>query len=191
MPEDQNATPVESGDLDTTPPAAATAGTTPTPEGGNENTQPDIDKIVQKRLDRERKKWEAESAETAKRARMDEADRLKAELADKDKEIAAAKAETIKAKQVAALTGRVVDAEDALAIAERAGLIDDDGHVKLDELLKTKPYLAAVGDGTRASTPAANATRLANGTRPLSPEDFRGKDQAWIDANLHRLAKTT
>ncbi|HET9026088.1 MAG TPA: DUF4355 domain-containing protein [Trueperaceae bacterium] len=188
MPEDQNITPVDSGDADNTPPVAVTAGTTPTPGGGNE-TQVDIDKIVQKRLDRERKKWEADAEERAKRARMDEADRLKAELADKDKEIAAAKADAIKARQVAALTGRVVDAEDALAIAERAGLVDDDGTVNLDELLKTKPYLAASDMGGRSTTPAANAARLANGTKPLTPDDFRGKDPAWIDANLHRLAK--
>src|SRR5690625_7770675 len=80
---EKNTTPVESGDLDTThapsgnegttPPEAEKTGTTP-PEGGNEL---DVEKIIKKRLERERRKWEAEREEAERRARMDEAERLK------------------------------------------------------------------------------------------------------------------
>lgn len=145
--EDQNTTPAASGNDGTTPPAAETAGTTPQPEGGNETQQPDIDKIVQKRLDRERKKWEADAEERAKRARMDEAERLKAELADKDKEIATAKAEAANARQVAALTGKVVDAGAALKLLDPERHLAEDGTVNTTALLTDYPFLKPATPG--------------------------------------------
>ena len=159
-----NTTPAPSGNEGTTPPEAVNTGTTPPTEGGNA-AQPDIDKIVQKRLDRERKNWEAEADERAKRAAMDEGERLKAELADRDKQIAERDATLKRERAYRDMADKVIDAEDAYAIAERLGLIDDDGKVDTTALLETKPYLAkttrpvAPGpDGTPAGASARQTT---------------------------------
>ncbi len=140
-------TPAVGGNDSTTQAAADKAATTPQPEGGNQDA---IDKIIQKRLERERKKWEAESEEKAKRARMDEADRLKADLADRDKRIAEAEAKALAAERIADLTGKVIDPKAALR------LWDEDDTV--DTFLKRHPYMAptpAVGTNA-ASTGAPN-----------------------------------
>lgn len=149
--EDSNTTPVESGNPDTTQAAAVNSGTTPSgaeqtentqAAGGNDGTTPDINTIVEKRLARARKQWEAEAEEQAKRARMDEAERLKAELADKEKAIAERDAQIKRERTLRQLAGKVIDPEDALAIAERNDLVDDDGNVDLAKLLDSKPFLA-------------------------------------------------
>lgn len=171
---DPTTTPAGSGDAGTTPPAADNAGTTPpeaaetgtTTEATKAGAQPDIDKIVTARLARERKRWEAESEEKTKRARMDEADRLKAELADKDKEIATAAADLKRERAMRLLAPNVVDAEDAYAIAERLGLVDDDGTVDHAALLAQKPYLAPAPAAQPAKTPATGA---GGGALPKDP----------------------
>ena len=171
--EQHDTTPPVSGNDGTTPPQAETAGTTPPTEGGNE-TQPDIDKIVTARLARERKKWEAEADERAKRAAMDEGERLKAEIADRDKQIAESHAALKRERATRAISDKVVDAEDAYAIAERLGLVDEDGTVDHAALLEAKPYLAkatrpvAPGpDG--APTPARGKVRTAD----MTPEQIK------------------
>ena len=173
---ESNTTPVPSGNEDTTPPQAETKGTTPTPEGGNA-AQPDIDKIVQKRLERERKKWEAEREELERRARMDEADRLKAELADRDKRIAEAELKALTAERLADLTGKVVDPKAALRLWE-----DDD---TLETFLERHPYMQP---NTRAVAPAPQGH--PDPAKSLKIEDFRGKSESWRVANYHRLKRT-
>lgn len=54
------------------------AGDTPT-DGGRTFTQEDLDRLIQQRLQRERKKWEQQLEEERKKAAMTEAERLKAE----------------------------------------------------------------------------------------------------------------
>lgn len=187
--EDSMTTPVESGNPDTTPESSGNALTTP-PEAEQtgttqESAEHDIEKIVKKRLDRERKKWEAEREEAAKRARMDEAERLKAELADRDKAIEAAKAEARRERTLRQLgPDKVVDAEEALYIAERLDLVGEDGSVDLEALLKAKPFLAPP-EAKRVDLPGQKTMPGPKGD--LTPDDFRGKDQTWIAANLHRL----
>lgn len=144
-----NTTPAESGNPGTTPPQAENQGTTP-PEGGN---QVDIDKIIKQRLDRERKKWEAESEEKTKRARMDESDRLKADLADRDRRIEEAEAKATAAERRASLTGKVADPAAALRLLDDDHL-NADGNVNVDALLKAYPFLAPTQE--RASAPAAS-----------------------------------
>ena len=182
----ETTTPAASGNDGTTPPEAVNTGTTPPPEGGNQ-AQPDIDKIIQKRLDRERKKWEAERDEVEKRARMDEAERLKADLADRDKRIAEAEAKAVMAERRASLTGKVADPTAALRLLDDDHLTDD-GAVNVDALLKAYPFLAPTPTGP---TP----TRGAGGSTPrdgnLKPDDFKGKSPAWITANIHRLKPPT
>ena len=165
-------TPAGSGNASTTPPQADSQGTTPT-EGGNQDA---IDRIVKQRLDRERKKWEADRVEAEKRARMDEADRLKAELADRDARIEAAELKALTAERLADLTGKVIDPKAALRLWE-----EDD---TLDSFLKRHPYMAPTPE--RPTAPAPNAP-TASSTRPLRPEDFRGKSEAWIAEHLPQL----
>lgn len=155
QPNDPDTTPTDGGNVGTTPPEAVNTGTTP-PEGGNQDA---IDRIVKQRLERERRKWEADRVEAEKRARMDEAERLKADLADRDKAIADAKAEAHRERSLRALKGLVVDEEDAFAIAQRLQLIDDSGKVDVDALLKAKPYLAP-------ATERPNAPRITGAPPP-------------------------
>lgn len=178
-------TPVDGGNVDTTQAAADKTATTPQPEGGN---QPDIDKIVKARLDRERKKWESEREEVEKRARMDEAERLKADLADRDKRIAEAEAKATAAERRASLTGKVADPAAALKLLDEEKHLTADGTVNVDALLKSYPFLAP----TQATGAPAGSTGAptAGAARALTIEDFRGKSQEWIIANRSRLKRT-
>lgn len=170
-------TPADSGNAGTTPPQAEKQGTTPTPEGGN---QVDIDKIVKQRLDRERKKWDAEREEAEKRARMDEAERLKADLADRDKRIAEAEQKTLMAERLADLTGKVIDPKAALRLWE-----EDD---TLDIFLKRHPYMAPAQAGPGAIR--APGAPTASNARPMSAEDFRGKGVEFYLQNRDRLKRS-
>jgi hypothetical protein len=184
-------TPADGGNAGTTPPQAANQGTTPTPEGGNA-AQPDIDKIIQKRLERERKKWEAESEEKAKRARMDEADRLKADLADRDARIAEAEQKALTAERKAALTGRVADPTAALRLLDDAH-VNDDGTINVDALLKAYPFLTpATGPtptrGAGGNTPNARKTEIAQLEERMTTARTR-TDRVLIQERLNRLKK--
>ena len=156
---------------DPTPPEAEETGTTPSEADNSETTQPeadqsgqaDIDQIVKKRLARERKKWEAERTKAEERARMDEAERLKAELQDRDEAIAEYEAQVRHERTLRTLSGKVVDPEDALAIAERAELVDEDGNVDVDALLKAKPYLAPQKE--RPNAPSALGSPAGKGRK--------------------------
>lgn len=170
----QDTTQPEAEQTGTTPPQAENQGTTPPDSGNDGTTQPtdkpevDVEKVVKKRLERERKKWEAERTQAEERARMDEAERLKAELADRDKAISEAQAQTKRERVLRTLSGKVVDPEDALAIAERAELIDEDGQVDVDALLQAKPYLAPQPAGPTPTTGAGGGVK-----RQLTREDLK------------------
>jgi hypothetical protein len=186
--EQHDTTPVPSGNEDTTPPHAESEGTTP-PEAAQPGTtapQADIDKIIQKRLDRERRKWEAEREEAEKRARMDESERLKAELADRDKQIAEAQAEAKRERGMRSVSEHVVDAEDAYAIAERLGLVDDAGNVDRVALLEAKPYLAK---SQRPIAPAPDGAPTIRGKR-ITHEELRNMSAEEINANWDAIKAT-
>lgn len=188
MTEDQGTTtPSEAEQTDTTPPQAETKGTT---QAAAETAAPqaDIDKIVQKRLDRERKKWEAERQEAERLARMDEAERLKEELAKRDKAIAEREAEIRRERTLRTLTGKVVNEEAAYKLLDDTHL-DEDGNVNLDAFLESYPFLKPAPQPEtveRPRIPPANATK-SPGAGDLRPEDFKGRDIAWVRENLHRL----
>lgn len=131
----------------TTPEAPeATTPTNPQPEPVETFDREYVEKLRKENAAyRTRAKEASEAAERikleAERAKLDEVERLKAEKADAEKAAQEARAEAARARHLMTLAGKVVDPEDALAIAERAGLVTDDG-VNVDELLKAKPYLA-------------------------------------------------
>jgi len=102
----------------------------------------------------------------AERAKLDEVERLKAEKADAEKAAQEARAEAARARHLMTLAGKVVDPEDALAIAERAGLVTDDGDW-VARLLEAKPYLAV------PAAPGVNIPGARNAKRPtLTMEDI-------------------
>jgi alanyl-tRNA synthetase len=137
--------------------------TTPKPEGKT-FTQDDLDKIIQKRLARERKQWEQQLEEERKKAAMSEAERLKAEKeeAEKRAQEAISKANELllkaEVKQVAVELG-IVDPDAAYLLMDREDIEVKDGAVAgakeaLEQLLEAKPWLKrapekpAVGTGS-------------------------------------------
>ena len=128
----------------------------------------------------------AEKAKTdAERSKLDEVERLKAEKADADKRLADLEQKATAAERRAALTGKVADPVAALKLLDPEAHLDGDGNVNTDALLKSYPFLAPQQDGKRVDLPGARTA--PNGNSDLTPEDFKGKPQEWIAANLHRL----
>jgi len=135
-----------------------------------------------------------EAAEQAKkeaeRAKMDDLQKLQAELEDARK-AAQEKDQLLRRERDArALTGRVVDVDAALRLLDD-DFRNDDG-VDVDAFLEKYAFLippsatqVAEPEPVRRA-PAANATQ-APGAGPLKPDDFRGKPIDWVRANLHRL----
>ena len=189
MTEEQGkTTPVDSGNADTTPPEAAQTGTTPPDSGNAGMSQEAVEKAIKARLDRERKKWEAERAEAEERARMSESERLKKDLEAQAAKVREAEERAIRAERLAALKGSVADPKAALKLLEDEHL-NDDGTVNVDKLLETYPFLKPAPQPEtveRPRIPPANATK-SPGAGDLRPEDFKGRDIAWVRENLHRL----
>lgn len=188
MTEEQGkTTPVDSGNAGTTPPQAETQGTTPT-AAETAVSQADIDKIVKTRLARAQKEWEAKAAEEAERARMSESERLKKDLEAQAAKVKEAEERAVRAERLAALKGSVADANAALKLLEDDHL-DEDGTVNVEKLLEAYPFLKPAPQPEtveRPRIPPANATK-SPGAGDLRPEDFKGRDIAWVRENLHRL----
>lgn len=137
---------------------------------------------------RTRAKELEEQRQTEEAKRLEQApleERLKALEAEREeltKRAAAESERATAAERLASLTGKVADPKAALKLLEDKHLKDD--KIDVDRLLKDYPFLAPTG---------VTPTRGAGGTPrsgQLTPEDFRGKTQAWIEANLHRLTPT-
>lgn len=122
---------------------------------------------------RTKAKQAAEEAEAARKAaereKLDEVERLKAEKADAEKAAAEARAEATRTRHLVNLAGKVAgDPEDALLLAERAGLVTEDG-VDVDALLKAKPFLAPKSE-SGVNIPGA---RSKPGAPTLTEEDIK------------------
>lgn len=124
-------------------------------------TQEELDDIISKRLNRERKKWKEDLEKEKKKAAMDENERLKAEKEDAEKgaqeAIGKANERLIRAEVIAqAASLDVVDPAAAFALMDKEGVeVDDDGNVKgvdkaLKSLVKEKPYLVQKKDTKKA-----------------------------------------
>lgn len=124
---------------------------TPEPEDTKTFTQDELDGIIQKRLARERKQWEAQLEEEKKKAAMTEAERLKAEKeeAEKRAQDAMSKANELllkaEVKQAAVDLG-IVDPDAAYALMERENVEVNEGTITgvkeaLTQLLEAKPWL--------------------------------------------------
>lgn len=119
-----------------------------TPEGGGGEklfSQEDLDKIIQKRLARERRSWEAQLEEEKKRASMSEAERLKAEKEEVETRLTALQTEYSKrlinaeAKLIATELG--VKADKMKYLMKLVDLdevtLDEEGNVDTEELTKS------------------------------------------------------
>lgn len=118
-----------------------------TPEGGGEKlfSQEDLDKIIQKRLARERKSWETQLEEEKKKASMSEAERLKAEKEEVEARLTALQTEHSKrlinaeAKLIATELG--VKADKMKYLMKLVDLdevtLDEEGNVDTEELTKS------------------------------------------------------
>lgn len=116
----------------------------------------------------------------AERQKLDEVERLKAEKADAEKAAQEARAEAARARHLIALAGKVVDPEDALAIAERAGLVTEDG-VDVEALLKAKPYLAPPTQAGVTIPGARNAKRPALTLEDINKMTPEQVNERWDD----------
>ena len=175
----------------------APEATTETPTAAEPEFSPDEYKALQAKYERAQKDLtkfrtraeEVEAAQNAAEAERQKAlpleERLKALEAEREeltKRAAAESERATAAERLASLTGKVADPKAALKLLEDKHLKDD--KIDVDRLLKDYPFLAPTG---------VTPTRGAGGTPrsgQLTPEDFRGKTQAWIEANLHRLTPT-
>jgi len=130
--------------------------------------QSEVDKVVEARLARDRKKWEAEYQskleDERKKAAMTETERLRAAKEEAEaqaaKTLAAANEILIRAevKSIAADMG-LVDGDAAYALVDRDSIELKDGKVKgvkeaLEALVKAKPWL----QGERKGGPVGSGT---------------------------------
>ena len=137
---------------------------TPKLEDTKTFTQDEIDRIIQNRLARERKQWEAQLEEEKKKAAMTEAERLKAEKeeAEKRAQDAMSKANELllkaEVKQAAVDLG-IVDPDAAYALMERENVEVNDGAITgvkeaLTQLLEAKPWLKRAPGKPGVGTPS-------------------------------------
>ena len=113
--------------------------------------QSDVDAIISKRLARERKAWEKEAADKAKKAAMTEADRLKTEKEEAERKAEAATQTAnnrlIRAEVLAEAATMGLNAKAALKLVDMDSIeMDDDGNISgvdkaLKAALKEFPFL--------------------------------------------------
>ena len=150
------------------------AGSTPT-DGGKTFTQEELDRLIQQRLQRERRKWEQQLEEERRKAAMTEAERLKVEKEEAERRAkeaqAAANRRIIEAEakvQAVALGIKPERVAYALRLADLSGVeVDDNGNpdtdaikAALEAVLKDLPELKG------AAAPAKSGADF-NGAKPL------------------------
>lgn len=124
--------------------------------GGAGNTgktfsQAELDAVISKRLARERKNWEKEAEDKAKKAAMTEAERLKAEKEEAERKaeatVKAANAKLISAEVLSTAATMGLNAKAALKLVDMDGIeMDDAGKITgveaaLKAALKEFPFL--------------------------------------------------
>lgn len=114
---------------------------------GKVYTEAEINAMMADRLAKHerslKKTWETEKAEIERRAKLDEAERLKAEKEELENLLKSERAERVKTQQLASLTGKVTDPEYALYKANQNPdkYLKDDS-INADALLKDYPNLS-------------------------------------------------
>jgi hypothetical protein len=126
-------------------------------------TQEELDAVISRRLDRERKTWEQKVEDEKKKAAMTEAERLKVEKEEAEKKASAATERAnqrlIRSEVIAqASKMNIIDPDAAFTLLNREGItVEDDDSVKgvkeaLALLVKSKPYLVKTEDKGQTRT---------------------------------------
>lgn len=189
-------TPEAPQDAGPTQPPAVNDGTTQADAESTATTHADADKagtydaeaverIIKKRLDRERKRWEQEREEAEERARMSEAERIQSDLTAAKEAMQAAERRAVMAERQAALVGRVADAKAALRLLDDSH-IDDDGNVNVDALLDAYPFLR-VTESTKPQATSTTAPSPKPSGRRVTVDDLSRMTPAEINANWDRI----
>ena len=183
-----------------TTPTAETAATTPAPEAQDakgttdpaaelealrakyERAQKDLTKFRTRAEEVEAAQKQAEEERLSKAPLEEKLAALEAEREKLTKAAQDAETRRVTAERMATLTGKVADPKAALKLLDDDHLTGD-GDVNVDALLKAYPFLAPTHPGS-VNIPASRSSKEPTHMRP---EDFRGKSQAWIAENLHRL----
>ncbi len=152
----------------TTPPEGAQTGTTqPAAAKSEQQFDPDtVEKIVKKRLDRERKKWEAEMEEARKKAEMSEAEKAQARTKELEAELEKERAARTASDRRAELTGKVRDPRAAMKLIEDEH-VNEDGSVNVEAFLEAYPYFAP--DSGKPTAKSATAPTPATGSPAKNP----------------------
>lgn len=182
--------------------APAVTPAAPEPQGGKTLTQPEIDSIVEERLARERKKYAdygdlkkaAEELAELKKSQLSELDKLRADLAERDKLLQATSEELhgIKLQQMKA--SKLAEAGLSVEWADSvAGNTEEEitaSVTKIATRLSTVQPKAAQGAGN-PGVPGQKPSEIATMTRSELVEKSKNRD--WYEANrdaiLERLQK--
>lgn len=124
--------------------------------------------------------------ESAQRqADMSEVEKLRDDLTAANAKLAEAEVALRDANIRAHLKGEVADEAAAAKLLEDSD-IKDDGTVDLNGFLDRYPFMRPGGPPKNAARPGSSGA-AADPDRPLTAQDFVGKDPAWVLANRHRL----
>lgn len=171
----------------TAPDAASVTTTTQAPDAldAQAETQETFDRAYVEKLRkeaatyRERAKAAQDAADAqkkaAERSKLDEVERLKAEITDRDAALAQAKQEALAARRLATLTGKVADPNAALKLLEDAH-VQEDGSINLDAFLQAYPFLSP-----KTGPASINPTNAASAGKALTMADVRRMTPAEIN----------
>ena len=137
---------------------------------------------------REREEAEKTAAEAKRQAEQTAEERARDAEAKAEAALAAAEARVLAAERKAALAGKVANPERVLRLMDDPEAYFDGADPKVDDILAAFPEYAPKNQAAPAA--AGLGAPASGGARPLKPEDFRGKSQAWIEENLPRLHPT-
>lgn len=177
------------------------AGATPT-DGGKTFTQEELDRLIQQRLQRERKKWEQQLEEERKKAAMTEAERLKVEKEEAERK--AREAQQQAAQRLVQAEAKVVALElgvkpdripYVLRLADLSGVdVGDDGVVDAKALRDAiEAVLRDVPELKGSMTPGKSGAEFSAGggtvdRNPWSKEHFNLTEQGRIMRENPQLA---
>lgn len=154
---------------------------------------------VSKLRDKLREEVKSELAAEAEKAKMDAAQRAKAEADEWKAKYEQAEAARVRAERRATLAGKVTDPEYALFRAEQNPdkYLGEDGALDVDALLADYPILAPQGQPAAGGTPPATGANGSLGGKSSTIADLQGRlekarnraERVAILSEIQRLQK--
>lgn len=166
--------------------------TTPTPSMSPEDLTRELEKTRKEAARyrtklREREEAEKSAAEQKRKAEQTAEERALAAEKRAEEALAAADARVLTAERKAALAGKITNVDRVLRLMDDADTYFDGATPDVDAILRDFPeYSPKPAAGV--NIPGARTTGEPT---DLRPQDFKGKSQAWIAENLHRLKPPT